>query len=255
MRKAKSFPSRELRTRRRGWLRRNRWLVALIVGGSLLIGGILILLVSRGEHWDWQSYAVGALSATLVAATVHVVNTMFLVHDQGAIRQLRGAIGEDNTRDELRSAARRRLIWDWVDSVELRAGDLDHVVITRRGGVVVIDSKWRNEVSRRDIEDMARSARRAATRAEALFASVLTAERRARHRRRANPVKVVPLVVLWGGAQSEVPEGFEIDGVRIVDGLSLRAYLRSLGGAEITRSEARDAMSALRSFRKTSVGR
>jgi hypothetical protein len=29
----------------------------------------------------------------------------------------------------------------------MQAGDLDHVVITRRGGLVAVDLKWRNKVT------------------------------------------------------------------------------------------------------------
>ena len=58
-----------------------------------------------------------------------------------------------NTRSELQRAKRKRLIWGWVDSTNLRAGDLDHLVVTRHGGLIAVDSKWRNRAS--DTIDMA----------------------------------------------------------------------------------------------------
>ncbi len=38
----------------------------------------------------------------------------------GSTRQLSGMYGEDNTRDVLRRARRRRHIWGWIDNVEVQ---------------------------------------------------------------------------------------------------------------------------------------
>ena len=101
-----------------------------------------------------------------MAAYLHALQSAFLASDGEAIWHLRGAWGEENTRSELQRARRKRLIWGWVDSISLRAGDLDHLVVTRHGGLVAVDSKWRNRAS--DTVDMARAADKARLRAEAL---------------------------------------------------------------------------------------
>ena len=123
------------------------------------------------------------------------------------------------------------MIWGWVDSINLQAGDLDHLVVTRRGGLVAIDSKWRNQAN--DAIDMAQAARRVRTRAEGLTQSLLKAERGARHRARANPLRVVPVVVLWGAAQHEVPDQARVEGIDFVAGRRLLVWLgteRRAGG-------------------------
>ncbi|WP_166389739.1 nuclease-related domain-containing protein [Nocardioides ochotonae] len=95
----------------------------------------------------------------------------FLAHDAEAIWHVRGAWGEDNTRDELQRAKRKRLVWAWVDSVTLQAGDIDHLVVTRNGGLVAIDSKWRSKIN--DAADMARAAQKVRLRAEGLTRDLL----------------------------------------------------------------------------------
>ncbi len=106
--------------------------------------------------------------------------------------------GEDNTRSELQKAKRRRLVWGWVDSITLQGGDLDHVVVTRSGGIVVLDSKWRGSIDADAVAEMTASAKKAAIRAQGLARSMLKSERGAKHRARAQPVTVDAAVVLWG---------------------------------------------------------
>jgi hypothetical protein len=69
---------------------------------------------------------------------LHLLNTAVFAHEPRAIFQLRGAWGEDHTRTGLESARKGRLVWGWVDSIALQSPDLDHVVVTREGGVVVV---------------------------------------------------------------------------------------------------------------------
>lgn len=59
---------------------------------------------------------------------------------------IRGAYGEDQTRTELQRAQRAGLVWAWIDSVSLQRGDIDHIVVTRRGGVVALDWAFGNLV-------------------------------------------------------------------------------------------------------------
>jgi hypothetical protein len=160
-----SYPARQLKRRRNAWIRRNVRVVALIVVGALALG-VVVSFSLVTVPMPVRLYVLGLAHAGLIAAGLHLLNSAFLAHDQEALWQMRGAWGEDNTRSELQRAKRKRLIWGWVDSVELQAGDIDHIVVTRHGGVVVIDSKWRNQITREGIPAMADSARRAAMRAE-----------------------------------------------------------------------------------------
>lgn len=176
-----------------------------------------------------------------------MLHAAFLANDREAIWHLRGAWGEDNTRSELQRARRKRLIWGWVDRIDLRAGDLDHLVVTRRGGLVAIDSKWRNEEN--DTVDMAQAAHRILLRPEALARTVLKAERSARHRGTANPLRVVPIVVLWGRAQHLVPGRAQVNGIDFVSGRRFLGWLRTLEGEPVDKSVARDVIERLEEYR------
>jgi hypothetical protein len=104
--------------------------------------GALIRLVLDG-------YALGFMDGVLATALVALVLTAFHA-STGSIWQLAGAWGEENTRDVLRAAKRRRHIWGWIDSVAIADGDIDHLVVTRDGRLVAIDSKWHATASKVD---------------------------------------------------------------------------------------------------------
>lgn len=252
MAKTESYPARQLRRRRRSWMRRNAKIVALVVVGTIALGafaGVVLLTVSMPA----RLYVLGVTHAGLVAAGLHLMNSAFLAHDQQAVWQMRGAWGEDNTRSELQRAKRKRHIWGWVDSVELQAGDIDHIVVTRRGCVVIIDSKWRNQITREDVPAMADSARRAALRAEGVLRTLLKRESGARHRTRAQPVSVTAAVVLWGAARTAVPSDANVDGVRFLDGRQLLDWLAQLDGHEVPRDAANDVLKLLTDYRSAVV--
>lgn len=251
MGKFEPYSRRELRRRRTSWLRQRAGAVALVAVGivvMLAIATVVIFLTTTGNvRW----YALGVVHAGLVAAGLHLLNSAFLAQDREALWHVRGAWGEDNTRSELRRAKRRRLIWGWVDSINLKAGDLDHVVIARRGGLVALDSKWRNEVTANDTAELTHAALRAKRRAEGVARTLLASERGARHRARLQSLTVTPVVVLWGSVQSTVPDDAVIDGVRFVAGRKLVAWLRTLNGDVVPKDAALDALERLKEFRAT----
>lgn len=243
-----SFPARQLRRRRTQWLRRNTVLVVAATTGTISVGVVLTAIV-WALTMPGKYYVLGVLHAALIAALLHLLNSAFLAHDQEGVWQLRGAWGEDNTRTELDRAKRKRLVWGWVDSVQLQAGDIDHIVVTRRGGVVVIDSKWRNQIRTSDVPVMAAASRKAALRAEGILRTVLKREAGARHRTNTTSVSVTPLVVLWGAARAGVPEDAEVDGVRFLDGRRLLTWLTELDGHEVPREAGHQAIKLLEDFR------
>lgn len=205
--------------------------------------------IALAVHGTARWYLLGVAHAGLIAAGLHLANSAFLANDREAIWQLRGAWGEENTRSELQTARRKRLIWGWVDSITLRAGDLDHVVIPRNGGLLALDSKWRNEVKTSDVDELTRAALRAKTRAEGLARTLLTSERGARHRAKLPSLSVTPVVVMWGAAQHTVPENTVIDGVVFVGGRRLVRWLRSLDGDPVPKESAQDALDRLTEYR------
>lgn len=230
------------------WVRKNLGLIVGITTGVIVLIAaetVVFTVILTPNAFTW--WLLGLFQATVVAIYLHMLHAAFLANDREAIWHLRGAWGEDNTRSELQRAKRKRLIWGWVDSIDLQAGDLDHLVVTRRGGLVAIDSKWRNDAS--DTVDMAQAAHRVRLRAEALARTVLKAERGARHRGTANPLRVVPVVVLWGRAQHDVPDRAQVNGIDFVSGRRLLGWLRTLEGEPVDKSAARDVIERLEEYR------
>ena len=125
-------------------------------------------------------------------------------------------MGEENTIDSLKWAKRRGLIWGWVDGLAIEGGDIDHIVVTKRGGVVAIDSKWHYTLWDDTLQRADTAAQRSARRARLILISL--------HRR----MEVTPLAVIWGGAQQE----FETVDVprHVIPGGQLSTWLRSLQG-------------------------
>lgn len=248
MSRFKPYSRREFRRRFTSWAKLNLKLVLLLtVGGITLVAVETLLLASLGSHSAFSWWMLGVLQTGVVAAYLHLLHAGFLAYDREAIRHLRGAWGEDNTRSELHRAKRKRLIWDWVDSISLQNGDLDHLVVTRRAGLVAIDSKWRNEAA--DTADMARAAHRAKLRAEGLARTLLKSDFGGRHRAKSASIQVTPVVVLWGAAQSGVPANARIDGIDFVAGRHLLGWLARLDHEPVAKAAARDIVNRLEEFR------
>ena len=242
------YSRRELRNRRARWLRRNEMSVSLVVLAIVVAGTVATWSFSRALSGAAQWYVIGVMHAGLVVGMLHLLNSVFLASDREAIWHVRGAWGEDNTRSSLARAKRRRLIWDWVDSISFQAGDLDHLVVTRNGGLVAIDSKWCNEIKRADTVAMAQSALKAQRRAEAL-ARTLLAKERGTHRARVQSLTVTPVVVVWGAAQSSVPKEAMVDGVRFLVGRELVPWLRTLDGDMVPKDAAKDVLERSKTYR------
>jgi hypothetical protein len=171
-----------------------------------------------------------------------------------AILHVRGAWGEENTRFALQSAKRKKLIWGWVDSITVEAGDIDHLVITRAGGVLAIDSKWRSQSDAVDRASMVQAARRTAVRARGVIQTVLRGPE-PRNAELAASVQIRPVVVMWGAVQDELPYGAQIDGVDFVGGRDLVDWLARLADRPISRAAAKDVLQRIENFRASAWDR
>lgn len=238
------YSRHEFRRRLRAWLRRNFKLVAgTTVGLIACVAFVTGLLLATMPASAFMSWFLGALQTGMVAAYLHVLYASFLAHDSDAIRHVRGAWGEDNTRSELQRAERKGLIWGRVDSLGLQHGDIDHLVVTRQGGLVAVDSKWRSQVS--DTADMVRAARKVRLRAEGLTRDFLNGDTRGTRRAKVNPLRVTSVVVLWGAAQQRVPDGAVVDGIEFIAGRKLVDWLARLDGQPVDRAAAADIIRSL----------
>jgi len=84
---------------------------------------------------------------------------------------LSGVYGEDNTREVLRRARRKRHIWSWIDNLEIQSADVDHLVIAP-AGIYAIDSKWHTtDLTSAVLHTDAAAARAAARRASLILRS------------------------------------------------------------------------------------
>jgi hypothetical protein len=244
----RSYPSRELRRLRREWLSSRRRYVVLM--GAFYVAVVMassVLGVAFADRLGW--YAMGLLHAGLAAMLLHLLNSAVMAHEPRAIFQMRGAWGEDNTRSELEGARKKKLVWGWVDSISLQSGDLDHVVVTRNGGVVVLDSKFRTEVTSTQIADMTRAAARARARAEALARTVLKSEPVGRRRASRTSITVTPCIVIWGPARHGVPDEHRVDGVHLIDGGRLKEWLHQLPPSPVSEDAAHDFLERLTDWR------
>ncbi len=196
----------------------------------------------------WPFYVLGTLHAALVVAVGSTLIIAFLVQEATAIHQLRGAWGEEFTRDELKKARRRKLVWGWADSIDLQRGDIDHLVVTRNGGVVALDSKWRSAATDDDRRRIIADAKSVKLRATGVVQTHLRKES-GRHRTAGRHVHVTVAVVVWGALQDDVRSGLEVDGVAIVKGLELVSWLKQREGEAIDRAAARQLLSSVESSR------
>lgn len=247
--KFKPYSRREHRRLLRRWVGENRSRVAILVLAALALIAFetaLLLVATPPAPWRW--YLLGVVHAGILAAAAGLLLSAFHAHEVAAINQVRGAWGEDNTRDELRRARRKRLIWGWVDSISVSTGDIDHLVVTRRGGLVAIDSKWRSSLH--DVEGMVADARRMRVRAQGVLGDPLRTER-GQHRSHGRAHQVTSLVVVWGPAQRAVPDAHPAVDVDLVPGRDLVSWLRRAGGDQIDRVAARDLVHELERYRES----
>lgn len=246
-----SYPRARFRSRLRAWLTTNRTRIAIVVAvvAALLVFETVVVLglfhTSAAARW----YYLGFLHAAILAIAGSGLVLAFLAHDKQALLLMRGAWGEDNTRDELKRAKRQGLIWGWVDSVPLRLGDIDHLVITRTGGVIVIDSKWRTSTSLQDHEDMARAIAKVQLRSEALVRQLMK-RGRGKHRDATKFHRVTPLLVVWGAEQDSVPDDFRIDEIEVIGGPRLVEWLRTQSGDIVDKASADDLIGLIENFRE-----
>lgn len=242
------YSRRVLRQRRNDWIRRNAKVVSILtVGAVTLFAFITVLLLTTMPSIGFTWWLLGVMQSCVVGAYLSLLYAGFIAFDGEAIWHVRGAWGEDNTRSELQRAKRRRLVWGWVDSVALQHGDIDHLVVTRKGGLVAIDSKWRNRIH--DTTDMARAAQKVRLRAEGLTRDLLKGDARGSRRAKVNPLGVTSIVVLWGAAQHDVPDGAEVDGIAFVPGRKLLSWLAQLDGQPVDKAAANDVVSNLQRLR------
>lgn len=214
----------------RTFLLANRRGLALIVGGC--IGLALLAIVAL------DGYVLGLTQGTIFVLAPAMVLLLFMAQT-GAIWQYAGYLGEDNTNDELKRAARKAIIWGFVENIELADGDIDHVVLAP-SGAYALDSKWHaRKIDGRTAQRDAASAEDGARKARSVLRSL-----------KLN-MPVVPVVVVWGSGQHDVPSGGSpVNGVDLVAGKELVEWLARRSSGVLSGAEAKPILGQLRDFRR-----
>lgn len=231
MRRPRSYAERRLREALWRFLRRNVLFLAVFVG-ILAVAVVVVAFLVDG-------YVRGLLHGITATTAWLLVWQLFLVHG-GHMYRLSGVWGEDNTRDVLRSAKRRGLIYGWIDNLEIEGGDVDHLVVAPFG-LVAIDSKCHtgayDEISvERDCSRALAATRRASL--------ILRSE--------GHRVDVATVVAIWGAQQQDIPEtGEQRRGVTLLRGRRLKQWLRSRRAdtSLFSPADADGLLAQLRAFR------
>jgi hypothetical protein len=185
------------------------------------------LLVS---YW-LDAYLLGLVHGLVAATIVGVAASM-----------VRGPKGEQGIADLLRSARKEHQVWGWVDDVEVQGDRVDHLVVTREGGVVAIDSCWSSDELTPEL--LAADAHRALLAARRAAQVLVTRDR---------VPAVRPLLVYWGSIQADVKKlpVRNLEGVELLAGRELRAWLRRQNGRPVERGDARAILKGLRGHRRS----
>jgi hypothetical protein len=237
MSKRHSYARRTMRKTLRSFLRANGWSLAPIA-----LVAVLGTLPAYLTHHRWEA---GFITGFMLMAFVLIVALAFALHTEG-LQQLAGAWGEDNSRDEIDKARRQGHVWGAVHNIEIGGfGDIDHVVLTP-GGVLAAETKWKfRELGRKWLHSDLRQARAAAAKTRSVL--------------RSKDIGVIhdvtPVLVVWGKGRHEIAEGGElIDGVHVVAGSDLSAWLSRWGTGRLAQDNAEPVLSSLEAFAAARAG-
>lgn len=233
----KPYSRMQTRKHLRAWLSRERWGVAglaAMLGVLLAIEAALLRFLMPGSY----GIVVGVLTGMVIVGICWAIHVAFLAHEGAGIRHLRGAVGETSTRDVLKRARRRRQVWGVVNGLATQRGDIDHIVVSRNGGLVVIDSKFRTGLTPGDRQSIIEAGRDHRRSMQGL-ARTIVPRGHGRHRGQEH-LPVTTAIVLWGPARHELAEPQVVDGVHVMSGDHLYAWLKTLDGEPIPKSFGRE---------------
>jgi hypothetical protein len=226
-----SYPNRAIRRAARRYVSANLRGLLVVAG----IAAVVCVYLSLAFH----GYVAGLSTGIFISSMTWMVGLSFLLV-YGMTFQVSGALGESNTSDELRAARRRHQVFGFVDNLQTATGDVDHLVVSP-AGLLVIDSKWHSHGLAHDrLERDADAAEASALRARGIVHAVYG---------RRLPTRT--LVVVWGGEQNTL-ERRSLANVTFVPGRELRSWLRSNAatGTAFNQSQARALLRELESFKR-----
>lgn len=230
MARQRTYAERRLREEGRSFLLGTRW---LLLTGALALIAVCVIPAAVGH----RTYLLGLLHGFVFTAFVSLAGFAFLLDGEAALL-LAGARGEARTHEQLVKAKKRGYIWSGRANVEAGGRDVDHIVLTP-AGVLAVESKHRFRSA--DVAWLGGAAA-AAERGARLARLVLMSEDIKQRR------EVRPLLVVWGGACRKLPDTQVVNGVDVVRGEALIAWLERCSRGPLAEDHAEELQVLIDAF-------
>jgi len=184
----------EARKRRGAFYRDNWWALTLLSTCAFiwLIPAALFLPA------PWRDYVIGATVAIVVLLSIFFAGTF-----TGAWNRWMGGVAEDNTSESLKRFKRQG--YRIYENVPADGYDIDHVLVGV-GGILALETKWSSMPLGVDWK-----------RSDQMQRWLGVTQARSRRIRVVARRPVTPVLVVWGPAAHDLPEGLsEVGGVWVV---------------------------------------
>ena len=229
-----SYVQREIRAELRRFLTAARGLIVKTVALMAAVCAVPVLLHS-------PTYVTGLIHGVVLVATPAIVTAGFLLSGDSALL-IAGAYGESFTREEVAVAINRGYVHSAVHNIEPGPPtDVDHLLLTP-AGAIALESKWRfYGAGDHWLTGAVAQARAASRKASSVMISKHVGQRMA----------VRPVLVVWGGAQRELPPHRMVDGVDVVRGQDLTDWLQQFAHGDLGHAQAAHLNDLLDAFART----
>ena len=228
--KRRSYVQRRLRRDARDFFGAKRWVLVKMIVLMVVVCAIPVLVGT-------PTYETGLIHGFFVTATAAMLFFAFVMQGDGTFL-VAGALGESYTIEDLANAKKAGHIWGAVNNLEARGRDVDHVVLTP-SGVLAIESKFRFKGANERWLSWATAQAQEAARTTRLVLQSKDIEHR---------TEVRPVLVVWGGARSELPETQVIGGVDVVRGDVLPDWLKTCSRGHLAQDHAEALQARLAAF-------
>lgn len=230
MRERRSYAERRLRAEILRFHGANR---RVFVGAVLWVVVVAVVPPLIGT----PLYVAGLTLGFSIASMIGILAGGFLLAGDGAL-WLVGTYGEAFTDEAVAKARARGLVWDAVGNIEVSGRDVDLVVFAPCG-VLALESKWRF----RSATPQWLAGATAAAVDGARQARLVLMSKGIEYR-----TEVQPVLVVWGGAQRELPDEQLVGGVPVVRGDALLTWLDRCQTGLLAEDHAVDLHARLRAF-------
>lgn len=229
-----SYVQREIRGELRRFLTAARGLIVKTVALMAAVCAVPVLLHS-------PAYFVGLIHGVVLVATPAIVTAGFLLSGDSALL-IAGAYSESFTREEVAVAIKRGYVHRAVHNIE--AGpptDVDHLLLTPAGAIALESKRRFCGASDHWLMGAVAQTRAAGRKASSVMISKHVGQRMA----------VRAVLVVWGGAQRELPQHSIVDGVDVVRGQDLTNWLQQFAHGDLGHTQAAHLHGLLEAFART----